>query len=68
MSKMRFRRSWLRVISAISGSVFIGGCVTDLQFRDFLTSTVVRTFWTSVASYTQAVIIDQAQQDVDAGG
>lgn len=65
MSAFRLRKGWIRLLAAASGAVFLGGCVTDLQFRDFVTSTLIRTFWTSVSSYAQAIVVDRAQQRAD---
>lgn len=42
------------------GAMWIGGCVTDLQFRDFLTTTLVRTFWQTVGTALQAGIVGTA--------
>lgn len=60
MARYGLRKGWLRVLSALSGAVFLAGCVTDLQFRDFVSSTLIRTLWTSVAQFTQAFILDRA--------
>jgi len=66
MASLHSRKGWFRVFAAVSGSVFFAGCVTDLQARDFITTTLVRTFWTAVSSYAQAAVIDRQQQSQDA--
>jgi hypothetical protein len=70
MSAHRLRKRWMRLIAASLSASLAFGCVTDLQFRDFVSSTVVRTFWTSVAQFVQAAVIDTAQggTDIEAGG
>jgi hypothetical protein len=68
MSAFRIRKGWVRLISSLTGALFLTSCVTDAQFRDFASTTLVRTFWTTVARFAQAVFIDQQQNAPDQGG
>ncbi|MFO0837008.1 MAG: hypothetical protein U1D55_00655 [Phycisphaerae bacterium] len=53
-----FRARW---ISFALGSLWIGGCTTDAQLRDFLSSTAVRTFWQTLGTAIQAAIVNANQ-------
>ena len=39
------------------GTLWLGGCITDLQLRDFLESTAVRTFWQAIGTLFQAAVV-----------
>lgn len=59
---MRGKRSrrvlaWLAATSA--GTLWLGGCVTDTQLRDFSQTTVIRIFWQSIGTAIQSAIVDQ---------
>ena len=49
-----------RLLWMSMGTLWLGGCVTDLQARDFLSSTLLRTFWQTVASAFQAAFVEAA--------
>lgn len=60
MERLRkmLRRYWTRpFLGAALGTLWLGGCVTDAQFRDFLTSSLVRTFWQTLATAFQAAVV-----------
>ncbi len=58
-------RIWRRsviVLALAGGCLFAGPCgITTLQLKDFLTSTVIRTGVTTVASVVEAAVIEAAQ-------
>jgi len=57
MMKRRWNRAVLTVVLA-GGCLFAGPCgITTLQFQDFLTSTVIRTSVTTLASVIEAAIV-----------
>ena len=63
------KRTWRR---RLVGAVLAGGClfsgpcgITTLQFRDFLTSSLIRTGVTTVASVLEAAIVSGAQGTVE---
>lgn len=66
-NKMKTTRTGIWRRSAITlalagGCLFVGTCgITTLQLKDFLTSTVIRTGVTTVASVVEAAIIEAAQ-------
>ncbi len=63
MNRTRWRCLMLGA-AAMGGSVFAGPCgITTLQFKDFLTSTVIRTGVTTVASLVGAATVEQALED-----
>lgn len=43
------------------GTLWLGGCVTDGQFRDFVSTTSVRTFWQTIGSAVQAALVADPQ-------
>jgi len=46
----------------LSGVVFSGPCgITSLQFRDFLTSTLIRTTTSSLSAIVEAAVVQSAQ-------
>lgn len=55
-----FRRKWAALIGMSAGWLMAFGCVTDAQFRDFLSSTLIRTFFQTIATAFQAALIDAA--------
>lgn len=59
------RRLRLLVGAMLAGGCLFGGTcgVTSLQFRDFLTSTVIRTGVTTLASIFEAATIEAALED-----
>lgn len=56
-NRSRRRAAWLAASSA--GMLWLFGCTTATQFRDFGQSTLVRVFWQSVGTALQSAIIDQ---------
>ncbi len=59
-------RRWALCVSIAGGSLFGGTCgITDQQLRDFLVSSVIRTSVTTLASITEAAILEEAQQRDD---
>lgn len=63
MNKTRWRRLMLGA-AVMGGSLLAGPCgITTLQFKDFLTSTVIRTSVTTVASLVGAATVEQALED-----
>lgn len=42
------------------GTLWIGGCMTDAQLRDFFLTTTTRVFWQAVGTAIQAAFIDAA--------
>jgi len=59
MRRNRSRRlaAWLTATSA--GSLWLFGCVTDTQFRDFGQSTLIRVFWQAVGTAIQSAIVSE---------
>ena len=56
--RTRLQQKWTALLVASSfGSLFAFGCVTDAQFRDFLTTNVIRTTLTAVGSALQAAFV-----------
>ncbi|MCH8806785.1 MAG: hypothetical protein IH986_11950 [Planctomycetes bacterium] len=60
MKRRLIRAVTHRLVWVSMGSLWIAGCVTDLQARDFAASTLVRTFWQTVASVFQASVVANA--------
>ena len=64
---MSARRVWRRVLMGAvlaGGTLFSGPCgITTLQAKDFLTSAVIRTSVTTLASILEAATIDAAAQE-----
>ena len=59
-------RRWALCIPLAGGSLFGGPCgITEQQFRDFLVSSVIRTSVTTIASISEAAILENAQQRDD---
>jgi hypothetical protein len=52
------QRLAIRLLSVSATGLALGGCVTDLQTRDFFQSTAIRVFWQSIFSVIQAGVID----------
>ena len=62
MRMQSWRRCMLGVVLA-GGCLFAGPCgITTLQFKDFVTSTVIRTGVTTVVAAVEAAVIEAAQQ------
>jgi len=56
-----WRRCMLAVVLA-GGCLFAGPCgITALQFQDFMTSSLIRTGVTTLASALEAAVVDVAQ-------
>ncbi len=57
---MKLSKSVVRArLAAIAlGCLWLGGCVSDLALRDFLSTTAVRTFWQTVGAALQAAVVD----------
>ena len=68
---MSARRVWRRVLmgAVLAGGTLLGGpCgITTLQAKDFLTSAVIRTSVTTLASVLEAATIDAATEDGSSG-
>ncbi|MCK4658225.1 MAG: hypothetical protein KAV82_01770 [Phycisphaerae bacterium] len=63
MNQRRLRRLAMGAVLAC-GCLFAGPCgVTTLQFQDFLTSAVIRTSVTTLASLLEVATIEQAQSE-----
>ena len=63
MNKTRWRCLLVGVM-AVGGSLFAGPCgITTLQFKDMVTSTVIRTGVTTVASLVEAAAVEQAVEE-----
>ena len=64
------RKTWRRSIvglALVGGCLFAGPCgITSLQFRDFLTSSLIRTGVTTLATVVEAALIE-ASQEPEAG-
>ena len=61
MKTLRWRRCVWGVALA-AGCLFSGPCgITTLQFRDFVSSTVIRTGVTTLASVVEAALVQGAQ-------
>lgn len=61
MKARLYRKLMTLSASASLGTLWLFGCVTDLEARDFLVSTVVRTFFQTLASAFQAAVVDAVQ-------
>ena len=64
---------WRRSIVGVAlagGCLFAGPCgITTLQLKDFITSTIIRTGVTTVASVVEVAVIEAAQNpEADDGG
>jgi hypothetical protein len=57
MSKRLFRK-WVVLACCSFGALSAFGCVTDGQFRDFLTTNVIRTVLQTFGSALQAAVVD----------
>jgi hypothetical protein len=57
---MLARRAVLRLAPAMVGSLWMVGCATDAQLRDFLSSTIVRVFWQTIGTALQAGLVNEA--------
>lgn len=55
ISRHRWAVLW---VSASLGTLWLGGCVTDLAARDFFTSTLIRVFYQALGSLFQASIVN----------
>ncbi|MBI5864687.1 MAG: hypothetical protein HZB38_09290 [Planctomycetes bacterium] len=55
----RFRKVAIGLAIVSAGQLWLGGCVTDAQFRDFTQTTVIRVFWQAVGTAIQATIVDR---------
>ncbi len=42
------------------GTLWVGGCVTDVQVRDFFLTTSTRVFWQAIGSALQAAVVNAA--------
>ena len=40
------------------GTLWVGGCVTDIALRDFVTTTAIRTIFQTLAAAFQAAIVN----------
>ena len=59
---MNSRKRLLKLLILTSlGTTWFAGCVTDGAFRDFLTTTSVRTFWQTVATAFQSAVTSAPQ-------
>lgn len=62
MNRTTWRRSLVGVLLA-GGCLFAGPCgITTLQLQDFVTSTLIRTGVTTLASVFEAATIEAAQE------
>ncbi len=60
--KRRLRLGRIGAALLASGLVFSGPCgITNLQFQEFLTSSLIRTATSTVSSVIEAAIIQSAQ-------
>ena len=60
MAQRRIRRRVLGLLLA-GGCLLSGPCgITTLQFKDFVTSTLIRTSVTTLASVVEAATVEQA--------
>lgn len=51
-------RKWAALLALHAvGALTAFGCVTDGQLRDFASSTLIRTFWTSVSELIRASVL-----------
>ena len=61
---MRIERRWrgsLLMVLVAGASLFVGPCgITTLQLRDFVTSTLIRTGVTTLASVIEAATVEEA--------
>ncbi len=59
--RKRYLQKWtMMIVANAMGTLWVLGCVTDLQFRDFVTTNVIRTFFQTLGSSFQAAFISQA--------
>lgn len=61
MKARLYRKLMVLAASSSMGTLWLLGCVTDLQARDFLVSTSVRTFFQTLAAAFQAAVVDAVQ-------
>ena len=58
--RKRYCQKWtMMIVANAMGTLWVLGCVTDLQFRDFVTTNVIRTFLQTLGSAFQAAFIAQ---------
>ena len=64
MVRNRRRKPVILAVLALGGCLFSGPCgLTTLQMQDFLTSTVIRTSVTTLASIFEAAAVQSATED-----
>lgn len=56
----RLKTILLRTGSIGLGTLWVAGCVTDAQLRDFFLTTSTRVFWQTIGSVIQAAIVGAA--------
>lgn len=59
MCKKLYRKWTAMIVTSSFGSLWLFGCVTDAQFRDFVTTNVIRTLFQTFGSAFQAAFVAQ---------
>ena len=49
----------MMIVANTMGTLWVLGCVNDLQFRDFVTTNVIRTLFQTLGSAFQAAFVVQ---------
>lgn len=58
--RKRYCQKWtMMIVANTMGTLWVLGCVSDLQFRDFVTTNVIRTFFQTLGSAFQAAFVAQ---------
>lgn len=58
--RKRYSRKWtMMIVANTMGTLWVLGCVNDLQFRDFVTTNVIRTLFQTLGSAFQAAFVAQ---------
>ena len=61
--KMQTWRRWVMAVVLCGGCLFAGPCgITSLQFQEFITSSLIRTGVSTLASALEAAIVEASQQ------
>ncbi len=56
--RKRFCQKWtMMIVANAMGTLWVLGCVTDPQFRDFVTTNVIRTLFQTLGSSFQAAFV-----------
>lgn len=56
----RLQFSVLKLATIGLGVLWVGGCVTGVQLRDFMLTTSTRIFWQTIGTALQAAVIEAA--------